>query len=196
VPKEAEFQVIPLLAALTNGGVDYVVIGAVAARMLGSAVVTRDLDVCYARDETNLEALAAALRGLHARLRGVEGEVPFKLDARTLRAGDSFTFTTTRGDLDVLGTPAGTTGYDDLVRGAVRVDVDGMVVMAASVPDLMRMKRAAGRPKDLLQLELLAALLEELEAPNEDRARSPAASGAKASLYSAADGPRVRRPPP
>jgi hypothetical protein len=152
-----------MLEALTNGGVDYIVIGAVAARMLGSSVVTRDLDVCYARDQTNLEALAAALRGLRARLRGVDRDVPFRLDARTLRGGDSFTFTTDAGDLDILGTPAGTSGFADLLKNAERVEIDGTEVLAASVVDQMRMKRAAGRPKDLIQLEILAALLEEID---------------------------------
>jgi hypothetical protein len=152
-----------MLEALTNGGVDYIVIGAVAARMLGSSVVTRDLDVCYARDQTNLEALAAALRGLRARLRGVDRDVPFRLDARTLRGGDSFTFTTDAGDLDILGTPAGTSGFADLLKNAERVEIDGTEVLAASIVDQMRMKRAAGRPKDLIQLEILAALLEEID---------------------------------
>jgi hypothetical protein len=152
-----------MLEALTTGGVDYIVIGAVAARMLGSSVVTRDLDVCYARDQTNLEALAAALRGLRARLRGVDRDVPFRLDARTLRGGDSFTFTTDAGDLDILGTPAGTSGFADLLKNAERVEIDGTEVLAASIVDQMRMKRAAGRPKDLIQLEILAALLEEID---------------------------------
>ena len=97
VSVEPEFQVVSLLEALTEGGVDYVVIGAVAARMHGSSVVTRDLDVCYARDQTNLEALAATLRGLGARLRGTDPDVPFRLDAKSLRAGDATAGAADRG---------------------------------------------------------------------------------------------------
>ena len=189
---EPDFDVVRILEALADGGVEYVVVGAVTARMLGSSVVTRDLDVCYSRDEANLEALAAVLRGLNARLRGAERDVPFRLEAKTLRAGDTFTFTTDAGDLDVLGTPSGTAGYQDLVRTAEPVEIAGRTVLAASVGDLIRMKRAAGRPKDLLQVELLAALQEELD----DRARRPGDQRPKPSLYSAVDGPRVRRSPP
>jgi hypothetical protein len=98
--------------------VRFVVIGAFAGRLLGSPSLTRDLDICYARDRENLEALAAALRELHARLRGVHEDVPFRLDAKTLANGDSFTFVTDAGDLDILGTPSGTTGYDELARTA------------------------------------------------------------------------------
>lgn len=164
VSPETEFSPARLLAELTDAGVDYVVIGTVAARLFGSPAITLDLDICYARDETNLEALVAALRALNARLRGVADDVPFRLDARTIRAGDTFTFSTDAGDLDVLGTPSGTGGYEDLVRTAERFDVDGVEVLAASIDDLIRMKRAAGRPKDLIHVEILGALRDEIDA--------------------------------
>jgi hypothetical protein len=161
---DVDFQPIRMLTALSRGGVDYVVIGGVGARLVGSPAITRDLDICYARDETNLEALAVVLRGLHARLRGVDVDVPFRMDARSLRAGDSFTFSTDGGDLDVLGTPAGTSGYEDLVRTADAVEVEGFQVLVASVDDLIRMKRAAARPKDRQHIELLAAVRDEIDA--------------------------------
>jgi hypothetical protein len=66
------------------------------------------------------------------------------------------------GDFDVLGTPSGTQGYDDLVRSAETLHVGGRSVLVASVDDLIRMKRAAGRPKDLVEVEILGALREEL----------------------------------
>ncbi|HJP89222.1 MAG TPA: hypothetical protein VJ850_09335 [Candidatus Limnocylindrales bacterium] len=150
------------LYALTDGGVRFVLIGGVAARVLGSPSVTRDLDVCYARDRDNLEALSTVLQALHARLRGVPDDVPFRLDARTLAAGDSFTFVTDLGDLDVLATPSGTRGFDDLVRSAMPYDFGGRNVLVANIDDLIRMKRAAGRPKDLIEIELLGALREEV----------------------------------
>ena len=67
--------------------------------------------------------------------------------------------------VDILGTPSGTTGFEDLDRSATDVDLgDGLVVGDSSLDDLMRMKRASGRTKDLLHLEHLAALREEIEA--------------------------------
>jgi hypothetical protein len=152
------------LAALSDGGIRFIVIGGVAGRILGSPSLTRDLDVCYARDRDNLEALASVLLALHARLRGVNEEVPFRLDARTLAAGDSFTFVTDVGDLDILGTPSGTQGYDDLVRDAQSIEIDGRKILVVSVDDLIRMKRAAGRPKDRVEIEILGALREEAAA--------------------------------
>lgn len=76
--------------------------------------------------------------------------------------GDSFTFETVAGDLDCLGTPAGTTGYADLIANVTEMLLDDdLRVMVASIEDLVRMKRAAGHPKDLLAVEILSALREE-----------------------------------
>lgn len=160
----APFDPERLLSALVAGGVDFVIVGGLGARLHGSPSITFDLDICYARDQTNLEALAAVLRDLRGRLRGVDREVPFRIDARTLASGDSFTFTTDAGPLDILGTPAGTEGYDDLARTAVREELELGQVLVADIDSLMRMKRAAGRPKDLVELEILGALRDEIDA--------------------------------
>ena len=156
------FDPVAALQILVVHRVDFVVIGGIAARLWGSAMITRDLDICYARAPANLERLAAALQQVHARLRGVK-DVPFRLDARTLGAGDSFTFTSDVGDLDCLGTPTGTGGYDDLKADAEQIDVDGLKIWVTSLADLMDMKRAAGRNKDLQALEHLGALRDERE---------------------------------
>ena len=100
---------------------------------------------------------------MNARLRGAPSNVRFRLDARSLAAGDHFTFTTDAGSLDVLGTPSGVSGYDELARNARETDLDGIDVLVASIDDLIRMKRAAARPKDLVELEILGALREELD---------------------------------
>lgn len=153
----------PALEALVEHGVRFVVIGGVAAQLLGAPVATFDIDICYARDPENLDALAEALSELDARLRGAPDDVPFRLDVRTLQAGDHFTFTTNAGPLDILGTPAGSEGYEALASAARRREIRGIEVLIASVDDLMRMKRASGRPKDLLMVEELAALRDRLD---------------------------------
>lgn len=160
------FDPFGILRVLDQHGVRYVVIGGMAAGLRGSPVLTGDLDVCYARDDENLERLAAALGELGAKLRGpgVPDDLPFRLDALTLRHGDSFTFSTSLGDFDILATPSGTRGHADLDVGASDFEVgEGLVVRVVSVEDLIRMKRASGREKDRLHLEHLGALRDELE---------------------------------
>ena len=157
------FDPYEVFRTLTAHEVRFVVIGGLGARLHGSPVITNDTDICYERSDDNLERLATALRELGARLRGVEEDVPFQLDAKSIRAGDHFTFTTSAGSVDCLGTPAGVDGFDELARSAVPFDVDGFSVLVASLEDLIRMKRAAGRPKDLIAAEWLSAVRDELE---------------------------------
>ena len=160
--KEPRFDPLAVLRTLVDHGVRFVLIGGFAAAIRGSPVITGDVDICYGRQK-NLQRLAAALDELGATLRGAPSNVPFRLDARALKAGDHFTFTTAGGPLDCLGTPAGTDGFADLDTSATAEDLDGIVVRVASVDDLIRMKRAAGRPQDLIAAEWLAALRDELD---------------------------------
>ena len=157
-----QFDPLRALRLLLDHQVRFIVIGGVAGAAHGSPSITQDLDICYDRSPDNLERLATVLQKLHARLRGVEDDVPFILDAKTLKAGDHFTFITDAGDLDILGTPAGSSGYDDLASEAVETELDGFRVLVASIEDLMAMKRAAGRAKDIAEVEILGALRDEI----------------------------------
>jgi hypothetical protein len=159
------FDPVHVLRRLQAHGVRFVLIGGLAAKAHGSPTLTVDIDVCYARDRGNLERLAAVLGELGTVLRGAPRDLPFHPDRRTLERGNSFTLTTDYGDLDILGTPAGVTGFDELDANAVDADLDaGLTVRVASLDDLIRMKRAAGRPKDRVELEILGALRDEIDA--------------------------------
>jgi hypothetical protein len=173
-PSRAPFDPERTIAALSHHGVAFVVIGGIAGRAHGSPTVTGDLDVCYARTRANMAALAAALRDLHARLAGVDPRLPFVLDARTIELGDRFTFETDAGGFDVLGAPDGTSGYDDLAANAVEVEAWGHRFQVASLDDLIRMKRASGRAKDRIELEVLGALREEIAASRAEGTKDPA----------------------
>lgn len=152
-----------LLRVLTRHEVRFVLIGGWAGRLQGSPSVTVDLDICYDRRPDNLDALAAALAELDVRLRGAPEGVTFHVDARALGAGDMFTLSTQAGDLDLLGNPAGVGGYDDLVAHAHDFELDDLRVRVCSIDDLIRMKRAAGRPKDMVEIRILMALKEEVD---------------------------------
>lgn len=158
------FDPIAAIRALERHRVRFIIIGGFAGRLWGSPSLTNDLDICYARERENLVRLAAALGQLKARLRGVGERVPFLLDAKTFEAGDHFTFETRAGNLDILGFPAGSGGFGALARTAEEMEVvKGLHVRVAAIEDLIKMKRAAGRPKDLIEAEILSALLDERE---------------------------------
>ena len=164
----ADFQPESVIRLLGRHRVRYVLIGGLAAVTHGAPLLTQDVDICYARDDLDLRRLADALSEVQAALRGGDPGLPFTLDARMLRAGDAFTLATNVGSLDLLAVPSGTSGFDDLARTADVFSLFGHRVLVASVDDLIRMKRAAGRPKDLLVLEELGALREENEGRRRD----------------------------
>ncbi len=144
---------------------DFVLIGGLAGIARGSSYPSYDVGIAYARDPENLERLASALRELGARLRGAPSDIPFKLDARTLKAGSHFTFQTSYGSV-ILSDPDGAHPYDKLKAAAgERADVEGESILVASLDHLIAMKEAAGRTKDKLMATEYRALSDELRAP-------------------------------
>lgn len=164
----AEFRPRGLLERLTRRGVDFVVVGGIAATLHGSERNTFDLDICPGQDPVNLEALGSVLVELDAKLRGIEEDVPFVPDGRALAGVELLTLSTTLGPLDVLLRPFGSPPHSTLRRRATRMDLGGTAVLVASVDDLIAMKRETDRPKDredVARLEALARLSRRLGAP-------------------------------
>ena len=141
-----------LVEALSGGRVDYVVIGGVAMVLHGSAQTTQDFDICYERAPANLHALAAALAPFQPRLRGAPGDLPFRLDAATLRSGLNFTLSTDLGDIDLLAEVTGVGGYRELMHEAIWMDLYRQRVAVMGLGSLERAKRSTGRLKDLADL--------------------------------------------
>jgi Nucleotidyltransferase of unknown function (DUF6036) len=153
-----DFTPRALLARLVEGGVDFVVVGGVAAVAHGSVAFTQDLDIAYAADIGNLDRLGTVLVSLDARLRGVTDDVPFVPDGRAIRRTRVLTLTTPLGSIDLLAQPDGAPVFEQLRSRAVRQSVAGVEVLVASLEDLIAMKKAAGRPKDLVAVEELEAI--------------------------------------
>jgi predicted nucleotidyltransferase len=151
-----------ILTALVKRHVEFVVIGAVAAIAHGGPLITQDLDITPAREPGNLDRLAKALKDLDARLRLPDDSsgIEFPIEPRFLGSVESWTLKTPSGDIDLLFVPSGTAGYEDLKRSAVSVELWGQDVLVASLEDIIRMKEAAARPKDLGQLPALRQTLE------------------------------------
>lgn len=154
----SEFRPTFILGLLTAHGVDFVVIGGIAAVLHGSARNTQDLDICVARDDANLTVLGRALVELNARLRRVADDAPFVPDAAMLRRVQTLTTETVAGHFDVLANPDGSPPYERLRRNAERYDLGAFAVLVASIDDLIAMKRAAGREKDIADIGELQAI--------------------------------------
>ncbi len=150
-----------ILNTLAQHGVQYVLIGALAARLQGFPRATYDADITPAKDRDNLQRLAAALRELGARIytEQIPEGLAFDCSAPTLARADVWNLITDAGRLDLAFHPSGTAGYDDLAPQAVRYTIYGHEVLAARLEDIIRSKEAAGRPQDRQDVEVMKELL-------------------------------------
>jgi hypothetical protein len=183
-PDDTPLDVALLVSTLERHGVEYLVVGGIAAQGYGAARPTKDFDCLVRREQANLDRVAAAMVELGARLRvgGLSDEearaLPVQMDGAMLAQNEISTWRTDAGDLDVLtNIPARDgrrLGYEDLVHRANIVQGDGFVVRAANLADIVASKEWADRPKDR---EALAELREILaERPSPARQVCPSAS--------------------
>lgn len=150
-----------LIATLVAGSVEFILIGGAAAIAHGAARLTLDVDVAYRRSRENCERLAAALAPYEPYMRGAPPGLPFIWDAQTIRRGLNFTLQRTLGDIDLLGEVTGGGTYEDLAAHATPAEAFGVTCLCLDLPTLIRVKRAAGRPKDLEAIAELEVMLEE-----------------------------------
>ncbi len=145
----------------TLAGVEFILIGGVAATAHGSVRLTVDLDIVYRRTRANVRSLVLALAGARPYLRGAVPGLPFRWEEETLWRGLNFTLTSDLGAIDLLGEITGGGSYEDLLPHCVQMEPFGVSCLCLNLEKLIQVKRAAGRPKDLDAIAELEAILEE-----------------------------------
>ncbi len=150
-----------LFTTLARHQVQFVLIGALAARLQGFPRMTADADITPAHDATNLVRLAAALHELDARIytEQIPEGLAFDCSPQMLARADIWNLITKAGRLDLAFNPSGTTGFADLAPRAVRFEVYGHTLLAARLEDIIRSKEAAGRPQDRQDVEVIREML-------------------------------------
>lgn len=152
------FRPDDIFAVLARHDVEFVLVGGLAGAARGAGWPTYDADILVCEDEDNLVRLLDALLELDAAYDTLH-RPPIQPYLSLL--GDSTgpqLFRTRSGRLDVLKEAGGET-FASLMLDASVLDVHGSRVMCASLPALLRMKRAANRPKDQAALAKLDAAL-------------------------------------
>lgn len=160
LPDDIDFDPIKMLEVLARHEVDFVVVGGVAAIYHASPYATFDLDICPSDDDANLERLSAALVELGARMRFTDEPEPLRIDftPRVLRAAPFLNLETRWGPLDVIHRPAGATGFEELNRNAISVELKGLTIAVASRDDILKSKEILLRDKDRPTVRLFREL--------------------------------------
>lgn len=138
--------------------IDFVLVGGLAAVSHGSAYATYDIDICYSRTDENIRKVVALLKSLKAKLRGAPEDVPFILDAKSIKMGLNFTFSTRLCDLDIFGEVAGLGNYSQVKKYAEPLDLYGLKIFVLTLDGLIQAKKAVQRPKDQMHLKELEAI--------------------------------------
>lgn len=149
-----------VLVALARHGVDYVLVGGLAALAHGSTIATADVDVLPRTDLDNLEHLLDALEELDARIlvsdkrQAMEAGETWEVielntqGAMAITTADAWHFTTSAGPIDVVVSVTGVGRFDAHIGRADERAVFGLRIRVASIDDLVASKEATQRPKD------------------------------------------------
>jgi hypothetical protein len=150
VPRFAE-----LLAVLHDHGVEFIVVGGVAAVLEGAPVSTFDLDIVPRWSPENLDRLADALVAVEAFYRGRD----IQPTRDRLESPGHHLLETRLGALDVLGTVSPRRRFEDLERSTVDYELEGRRYRVLDLETQIDVKRHVGREKDRAVLPILERTL-------------------------------------
>lgn len=158
-----------VLRALAIGGVEFIVVGGVAAAAHGSPRATQDVDIVYRRTDANIALLVETLGRYQPYLRGAPPGLPFRFDKETVRSGLNFTLVTQLGWIDLLGEIAGGGKYEELLPHSIEISAFGVSCRVLDLEALIHAKRAAGRVKDFEAIAELEVLQKRRQATKAER---------------------------
>jgi len=147
-----------ILRRLTEAQVRFVVVGGLALGAWGVVRGTKDVDIVVAPDAENLKRLAAVAEAIHGHVHAGESFLSSQLSiAGQVASGEQVAIETDLGCLDIVQGLDGIPTYDELHARATKAEILAVEVAICSIEDLRAMKRAAGRTRDLADLEDLDA---------------------------------------
>jgi hypothetical protein len=151
---------LALLQILAEHGVDFIVVGGVAAVLHGAPLTTFDLDIVHARTPENIARLMSAVDTLDAYYRG-RGDQVLRPGPEHLASPGHQLLMTRFGPLDLLGTIGTNRSYEDLLGQIVEIQVSGLTLRVLDLATLITVKEELGHAKDRAAVLVLRRTLEE-----------------------------------
>jgi predicted nucleotidyltransferase len=156
-----ERKLIATLRALQDGGVEFILVGGLAAVLNGAPVDTFDIDVVHSREAANVDRILPVLEALDAIFR-MQPERRLKPNASHLASPGHLNLMTRYGPLDLLGTIGRDLGYQDLISHSAELAIsEGLRIRVLDLETLIALKEELGGEKDRAMLPILRRTLEE-----------------------------------
>jgi len=151
-----------ILLGLLEAGVDFILVGGLAAVIQGAPVTTMDVDIVHSQSAENIERLLAFLKSVEAVFRRLDDK-QIEPKERDLSGKGHVLLVTSIGPLDVLAVIEGGRSYDDLLQHTVDIDFRGYTLRVLDLETLIELKKGSADPKDKQRLPVLKETLRQLE---------------------------------
>ena len=151
------------LRRLHESGIEFIVVGGVAAVLNGAPIATYDIDLVYSRRPANVEALCGVLVRMDAIFR-LQPERRLRPGLSHLSAGGHLNLLTLDGPVDLLGTIGHELGYEELLAHSAELEIgEGMRVRVLDLETLIAVKEQLAGEKDVAVLPILRRTLSEIQ---------------------------------
>jgi hypothetical protein len=151
-----------VLVGLLEAGVDFILVGGLAAVIQGAPVTTMDVDIVHKKSPENVARLLAFLKSVDAIYRRLD-EKRIEPKESDLTGKGHALFTTRLGPLDVLAVIEKGRSYGDLLDHTVEIEFRGHTLRVLDLKMLIRLKRGQTDSKDQQRLPVLIETLRQLE---------------------------------
>jgi len=159
--KSTSANLSEILEELLKAGIDFILVGGLAAVIQGSPVTTMDVDIVHNQSPENVAKLLAFLKSVDAIYRRLDDKLIKPKECDLSGKGHAL-FTTRLGPLDVLAVIEEGKSYDELLDHTVEIDFRGYPLRVLDLKMLVQLKRTSGDPKDKQRLPVLKETLRQL----------------------------------
>ena len=156
-----------LLKGLNEAGVEFILVGGVAAVAQGAPVTTFDLDIVHRQTDENVEKLIKFLNSIGAYQRRPDDKV-IEPDEGDLKGKGHVLLTTRFGPLDVLAAIEKGRGFEELLTDTVEIEFEGFKVFVLSLETIVALKRESKDPKDQYRLQIMEETLRQVRKNQDD----------------------------
>jgi hypothetical protein len=151
-----------LLEGLMEAGIEFILVGGLAAVVQGAPITTMDVDIVHRQTADNISKLLAFLKTIDAYHRRLDDKV-IKPTGRHLSVKGHALFTTLLGPLDVLAFIEQGLSYEELVEHTIKIEFRGYSLRVLDLEMIVELKRSSKHPVDKQRLPVLEETLRQLK---------------------------------